>query len=111
MQLNCLYQPLLDTQIAAYTSPAIDVRGFQQLAVYLSGTGTVSGGTLAITEAPTPNYAGTWSTISVTLTPSGVTGTKTQALALPSAAYAFIRAELTGAITGGGSINLVLIGI
>jgi len=110
MILGYLNVNLLDAQIGTVTTGPVDVRGFTQITAYLYGTGTVSGGTVKLSEAHDGAYAGTWSDIDVTLTPSTVTGGAVQANALPLGGYGFIRAQVTGAITGGGSIGIQLVG-
>jgi hypothetical protein len=110
MVLGSLNVPLLSGATGTQSSPAVDVRGYPNLSVYLTGTGTISAGTVTVTTAPTATYGGTWGAVTVTLTPTGVTGGATQQVPLPVGAYAFLRATITGAITGGGTIDLLLIG-
>lgn len=110
MVLGTLYLNLLNGQTGTVTTAAIDARGFSNITVYMIGAGTVSGGAVKISEAHAADYAGTWSDVDVTLTPTAVTGGAVQANSLPVGAYGFLRAQVTSAITGGGSLSLVLVG-
>lgn len=105
--LGFLDVSMLDTQTATQTGISIDCRGYNAPAVYMTGSGTISGGVAVITEAPTANYAGTWSTV-LTLDPTDVSAGKTQGNALPAGAYNFLRVEITSTITGGGNVSFRL---
>jgi hypothetical protein len=77
--------------------------------------GTTSGGTVTIEEADwdpfdsAQIYSGTWSAIGSAVAASTFTGGAQVALHLPApAAYAFVRARITGTITGGGTISVAL---
>lgn len=106
--LGFLDVSLMDTATATQVSAApVDCRGYKNPAVYLTGVGTISSGTVLITEAPTKDYAGTWATV-LTLVASDVSGGKTEGNALPAGAYNFVRAEITVAIGGGGNVSLRL---
>lgn len=87
---------------AASTGQPVDARGFQNLSIYLRGTGTVSAGTIIVEEASEPDYTGTWSQIR-SLTASDATGGVEIAYHEDSASYRFIRARASAAVTGGGS--------
>jgi hypothetical protein len=108
--------PLLSA-VTAGTSPPIDCSQYPNLALWCTGTGTISGGTVLIEEAdynPTTNLpaVSTWS-----LVPGGmisavdVTGGATQAYSFPVGAYAYVRARISATITGGGTITVVLRGV
>ncbi len=92
------------------TSSAVDVRFYNEIVLYQTGTGTIAGGAVVIEEAPTADYGGTWSDTGATVTPTDVTGGKTKATRLTAGAYGFLRARLTTAISGGGTWSLDLIG-
>ena len=49
------------------TSGAIDCRTFSTLVLYQTSVGTIAGGVVVIEEAATADYAGTWSTIVLTV--------------------------------------------
>ena len=98
------------------TSKPIDVQGLTCLVLYLIGYGTTSGGTITYEESTddpsvsdTP-YGGTWSIIGTANNASDVSGGKQKATHLSVGAYHRIRARISDAITGGGSISVVLVG-
>ena len=98
------------------TSEAIDVQGLTAIALYLIGHGTTSGGTITYEES-TDNpaisntiYGGTWSIIGSANNASDVTAGKQKATHLTVGAYHRVRARISDAITGGGSISVVLVG-
>lgn len=95
----------------------VDVRGSQNVCVYLTSFGTTSGGTIAIEEAAPEDVSvnlgnapvfgaavGNYSLIT-TINASDFTGTKQEAVHLQSRAYYFVRARIATAITGGGSVS------
>jgi len=77
--------------------------------VYYTSAGTTSGGTIILEEADSADYPGTWSQIE-SRAASSFTGGVTLAVHLQQAAYGFIRARISSAITGGGSISVALRG-
>ena len=98
------------------TSLPVDVRGLKAIALYLMGHGTTSGGTITYEEStddPTTSdtiYGGTWSIIGSANNASDVTAGKQKATHLTVGAYHRVRARISDAITGGGSISVVLVG-
>ena len=88
---------------------------FNDLTVYVQGTGTTSGGTIAVEEAEWDVLnggtmpAGAWSQIT-TIAASGLSGGQ-QALHLPRGSYGAVRVNITGAITGGGTVTITARGI
>lgn len=99
------------------TGPAVFVGGYNNLTVYITGTGTVSSGTLLIEEAYwdesqgyTAAYTGTWSQIK-SLTGGTDFGTNAQTgYHLTTSAYSHVRARISSNIGGGGNITVWLIG-
>ena len=95
------------------TSQPVDCSGTPYVVVYYTSAGTTSGGTIILEEAdfsgepndPQP-YPGTWSQIE-SRAASSFTGGVTIAVHLTVGAYGFIRARISSAITGGGSITVV----
>lgn len=77
--------------------------------IYYTSAGTTSGGTIIIEEADSEAYGGTWSQIE-SRAASSFTGGVTLAVHLPQAAYGFIRARISSAVTGGGTITVALRG-
>lgn len=98
------------------TSLPIDVQGLTNLTFYLIGYGTTSGGTITFEEStPDPAtsnqpYGGTWSIIGSATNASDVSSDKQKAIRLTAGAYDTVRARISGAITGGGTISVVLVG-
>lgn len=98
------------------TSQPIQVLGKTDLTLYLIGYGTTSGGTITYeestddpeTEQP---YGGTWSIIGSANNASDVSGGKQKATHLTVSAYSRVRARISDAITGGGSISVVLVAV
>lgn len=97
------------------TSAPIDVQGLMGLTFYLIGHGTTSGGTITYEEStddPTLSdaiYGGVWSIIGSANNASDVSTGKQKATHLTVGAYHRIRARISDAITGGGSISVVLV--
>ncbi len=104
------------TGVTAGTSAPVYVAGYTYLTVYYTSFGTTSGGTIILEEADysdpplhdTP-YGGTWSQIE-SRAASSFTGSVTLALHLSPAAFGYIRARISSAITGGGSILVTMRG-
>jgi hypothetical protein len=85
-------------------TPAIDLsKGVECSVIYLYGSGTVSGGTLYLEEAPATDYAGTWSPIGSSIAASSLNGA-CLAIHVRGSVIAY-RARVSSAITGGGSIS------
>lgn len=96
------------------TSLPIDVRGYTHIAFYLIGYGTTSGGTITYEESvddPETEqvYGGTWSIIGSANNASDVSTGKQKATHLTVGAYSRVRARISDAITGGGTISVVLV--
>lgn len=97
------------------TSQGIDTRGMNNLTVYITSTGTVSGGTLLVEEAyynlmTQPIYSGTWSQVK-SLAGGTDFGTNSQTAYHPTtAAYDHVRVRISSNITGGGTITVQLVG-
>ena len=96
--------------------PWIPVRGATNITFYCSSTGTTSSGVISFEEATQittdlngPVFgAGTggYGLVS-TATVSDFTGGLQKAYHLPTAAYGFVRARISTAIGGGGSVTVV----
>lgn len=79
----------------------------ERVTVYLCGSGTVSGGTVVVEEAHDDAYTGTWSEIE-TVTASNLNGA---ALAVHVDGFVgAVRARVSSAITGGGSVTARVVG-
>lgn len=96
------------------TSIPLNCRGYQYLTFWLTGTGTTSSGVVTLEQAVyDPNtqgiYTGTWSPISV-FNASDVSGGMQKTYQMSVADYAFVRARISTAIGGGGSITCDLTG-
>lgn len=94
----------LITNLTTGTSEAIAIPiTSKHLLISLSGTGTITAGTLLIEESNSFDLAGIWSQLySATLT--GVTAGATQILHFKGT-FNFIRARFSANVTGGGNVS------
>lgn len=99
----------------------IDVRGRTHLVFYITGTGTTSSGVITLDEMlplydPLNNnreeqpYGGTPSAIT-TVNASTVSGDNQSAIHVAVGAYGFVRARISTAVGGGGSISVGLVAV
>ena len=96
------------TGVTTGTSPAFDARDYLAPALYVIGSGTISGGTLVIETADTPAYSGTWSAI-YTVTCSDVSAGKQKYIGITGPnGYGCIRGRFSADVTGGGTVALIL---
>lgn len=79
-----------------------------RVTVYVVGIGTITGGTIVIEESLSPQDTGTWSAIQ-SITASTLSGGKTAAVHVDGVVCT-IRARISSAITGGGTISAAVIG-
>ncbi len=99
------------------TAKWIDVRGRAHVVFYLTGRDTISGGVVTFEEgspedfgasgnppAPFGAAVGSYSAIT-TQTASSVSGGKQLAVHMPVAGYFMVRARVSTAITGGGTLS------
>jgi hypothetical protein len=111
MQGNRIRIPMLSAATSGTGGP-IQVQAQDELVFYLTSSGTTSGGTIIIEEADYdpngPVYAGTWSQIA-SIAASTFTGGAQVAYHVSPNAYGFVRARISSAITGGGSISITLV--
>lgn len=100
------------TGVTSGTSAAINRLGAEELSLYVRGAGTISGGTLLIEEADYGDdeapYAGTWSQVA-SIACSDVTGGAQKGVHLSLGAYGYLRARISSAVTGGGTIAVVML--
>lgn len=102
------------------TSQWVDVRGRTHLVFIITGTGTTSSGVVTLEEmlplySPTDpkeqqEYSGTASAIT-TVNASSVTGDNQSAIHAAVGAYSWVRARISTAIGGGGSISVGLVAV
>ena len=89
------------------------VNHYSNLTIYLKGAGTINGGTLLVEEADfdTTSGAVAWSSVTgdVPIDCTEVSGGAQKAYQLPIGAYSYVRARTGDAITGGGTIDAVLV--
>lgn len=95
----------------AGASQPVDRSQVSLLSYYLTSTGTTSGGVILIEEADwdpesEPDYTGTWSQIA-SINASSFTGGAQVAYHVSPTSLGFVRARISSAITGGGSIKVV----
>lgn len=114
MQLGYLREALLTNQtVDETTSPPMKVLGYPYVTFYVTGTGTTSSGVITLeTSDFNPSnasaYTGTWSPIT-TVNASDVTGGAQKMVSVTTAAYSQVRARISTAIGGGGSISVVAV--
>lgn len=115
-RIQLLGDAIARTFVASGTSQPVDFHTKAAPAFYVrSDGGTISAGVVTIEEAdwdPAQEviYSGTWSaigTMDLTLL-STITGQQVNHLQLSD--YAFLRARISTAVTGGGKVNVVLRG-
>lgn len=95
------------------TSQPVNLKGRTDVVLYLSGAGTITSGVVTIEESlPLVNqpsegqpYGGTWSSIT-TVNAATVTGGVQAAIHLEPASYGYVRARVSTAIGGGGSVTM-----
>ena len=75
--------------------------------IIITGSGTISGGTVLIEESDEDEYTGTWSLIQ-SITASGLNGGAKQIVHI-LATVRFIRVRVSSAILGGGNISADLV--
>lgn len=97
--------PLLaaQTETDAVCEP-VNCLGYTEVAIYVTGVGTITGGELTIetawwNPATETTYTGTWSAIT-TVTASDVSGGKQKHVPLTDSAYLWIRTRISDAIVG-----------
>lgn len=91
----------------------LDARGATDITVYCVGNGTTSGGVITIEECAMDlmkgsEFKGTWSSIA-TVNASDVTAGVQKATHLTVAAYSWVRARISTAISGGGTVTVTMV--
>lgn len=100
------------TGVTSGTGIPVHARPHTSITFYLASQGTTSGGTVILEEADWANdsekqYEGTWSQIA-SIAASTFTGTAQLAYHLSPNAYGAVRARISSAITGGGTITVTV---
>ena len=91
------------------TSPSVVIPSTKKNPVIqVTGSGTITGGTIILEEAFDPAYAGTWSQLA-SITASTLTGGVIQNYHFLGSLVA-VRARISSDITGGGKISVDIIG-
>ena len=91
----------------------IDVRGRTHLVFYVIGNGTTSSGVVTLDESVYVGdqpYGGTPSAIT-TVNASTVTGDNQAAIHPAVGTYGWVRARISTAIGGGGTVSVVLVAV
>lgn len=91
----------------------IDVRGRTHLVFYVIGNGTTSSGVITLDESVYVGdqpYGGTPSAIT-TVNASTVSGDNQSAIHATVGAYGWVRARVSTAIGGGGTVSVVLVAV
>ncbi len=97
-------QTLQNAEVRMKNTPAQT----QRATFYIEGTGTTSGGTVLLEECSDESFAGTWSIIQTITASTQLTGGLCLAVHAP-AVYGVIRARISSAITGGGTIAMTIL--
>lgn len=109
-----LFSKLITAQSADETlSQWIDVRGRTALTFYIIGNGTTSSGVITLDESVFVDdqpYGGTPSAIT-TVNASTVSGNNQSAIHVAVGAYGWVRARISTAIGGGGTVSVVLVAV
>lgn len=100
------------------TSQPVNLKGRTDVTLYISGDGTITSGVITLEESlPLVNhpsegqpYGGTWSSIT-TYSAAGVTAGAQVAVHLTHASYGYVRARVSTAIGGGGSVSVGLVAV
>ena len=116
--LNFQRVPLLRAEtVDETTSVAVNVLGYSNLSIYVTGTGTTSSGVVTIetadydpANAADTLYAGTWSPIA-TVNASDVSGGQQKVITISNIAYTWVRTRISTVIGGGGSVNTTLVAV
>lgn len=93
-----------------------DATMFTYVTAYVTGTGTITGGTVSFEEADYPEkdfpYTGVWGDLGsgYDVTASGLSGGGQAVVHFPMAKFQFVRPFIEAAITGGGSVAVVFAG-
>lgn len=116
---NLSEQSLTDAITDETLGPWHDVRGRANVAFYISGTGTTSSGVISFEEAAPKNVSvipntvfgaatGNYTAIT-TVNASDVDGGKQKAVHLTPQGYCYVRARISTAVGGGGSVSVCCI--
>jgi hypothetical protein len=116
--LNFARIPLLKLATATATvCVPVNVLGYSNLSIYVTGAGTTSSGVITIetadydvTNAADALYAGTWSPIT-TVNASDVSGGKQKVITISNIAYTWVRTRITTVIGGGGTVSTTLVAV
>jgi len=119
---------LLLDGVTTGTSLAFPCQDYTAPALYITGTGTITAGTLIVEEAYWPpdlgsTYAGTWSTIYTIVPPATTAAASIDLTALTGGspgkqmsikltgpnAYANVRVRVGATVTGGGTVSVELV--
>lgn len=107
---------LLNQTADETTSIPINCLGYNTITLYVSGAGTTSSGVVTFEDASwdasvfkaTDAYTGTWNPIT-TEDAADVTAGKMVATRLTAGAYHWVRARISTAIGGGGTLSVILV--
>lgn len=119
LSVQCFYRQSADETLG----PWIDVRGKAFVAFYCTSNGTTSSGVVTFEEAapedfsktdglnPPPVFGGTTDAYSsiTTKNASDFSAGKQVAVHITNAAYCFVRARISTAIGGGGTVSVGLV--
>lgn len=86
--------------------PAADVAGCSNLSFVVVANGTVSAGAVQIEESHDVAYTGTWAAVGTPITAA----TGTVAVAKANNTAKAVRARISTAVTGGGSVDVIITG-
>jgi hypothetical protein len=114
--LGVVNQQMIVSQSASGTTSApVNVLGYTEIGIYVTGIGTTSSGVITIetadfNPATETTYTGTWSAVT-TVNASDVTGGAQKHVPLTDSAYMWIRTRITTVIGGGGTISTAVVAV
>lgn len=114
--LGVINQQLLNSVSASGTTSApVNVLGYTEIGIYVTGIGTTSSGVITIETADfnpstETTYTGTWSSVT-TVNASDVSGGAQKHVPLTDSAYMWIRTRISTVIGGGGTISTAVVAV
>jgi hypothetical protein len=98
------YNSILQSLATSGNGSAMSINRLANVTVHVTGAGVISGGTVKVEEAETEDYAGTWNEIE-TIDATLLNGGAMKTVRCVGGIYGFVRARISSAIIGGGTIS------
>lgn len=97
-------------QVTTGTGTAIAFNDCRQVSWLVTGSGTISSGTVLIESADSLTYSGTWNQLD-SIDASTLTGGATTGNTFPMPPGGFVRGRISANIVGGGNVTVALNGL